>query len=319
MRPIGLVVRSASVWCHEPVTQLDPDTCRHHGMSLASFRSQARKAASLLRGIPPAHHTEGRRMDVVFTHCAGLDVHKKSITACRIVPDPTGQNGEGVADLERFGTMTIELLALVDWLSAAGITHVAMESTGAYWQPVYNLLEGSFTVLLVHAAHVKNVPGRKTDKTDARWLAKLMRFGLLQASFIPPKGQRDLRDLTRYRTKLVQERVREVNRVQGVLERANIKLASVIADIMGVSGRAMLEALIAGRADPATMAALAKRRMRSKIPVLEQALTGIVHDHHRQLLAMQLAHIDFLDEQIEALNQAIEASLKALSVDVPPG
>jgi transposase len=161
------------------------------------------------------------------------------------------------------------------------------------------------------------VPGRKTDKADARWLAKLMRFGLLQASFIPPKGQRDLRDLTRYRTKLVQERVREVNRVQGVLERANIKLASVISDVLGVSGRAMLEALIAGRADPATMAELAKRRMRHKIPLLEQALTGVVRDHHRQLLAMQLAHIDFLDEQIEALNGAIETSLQALSADEP--
>jgi len=225
-----------------------------------------------------------------------------------------------VADLERFGTMTIELLALVDWLSAAGITHVAMESTGAYWQPVYNLLEGSFTVLLVHAAHVKNVPGRKTDKTDARWLAKLMRYGLLQASFIPPKGQRDLRDLTRYRTKLVQERAREVHRVQGVLERANIKLASVASDIMGVSGRAMLDALIAGRADPQTMAALAKRRMRRKIPLLEQALTGLVRDHHRRLRAIQLAHIDFLDEQIEALSTAIAASLTALSANetVPP-
>ena len=213
--------------------------------------------------------------------------------------------------------MTRDLLALADWLTEASITHVAMESTGEYWKPVYNLLEDAFTVFLVNAAHVKNVPGRKTDKADARWLAKLMRFGLLQASFIPPKGQRDLRDLTRYRTKLVQERVREVNRVQGVLERANIKLASVIADIMGVSGRAMLEALIAGRADPATMAALAKRRMRSKIPLLEQALTGIVHDHHRQLLAMQLAHIDFLDEQIEALNAAIETSLQALSTAEP--
>src|SRR6516225_7372947 len=144
-----------------------------------------------------------------------------------------------------------------------------------------------------------------------------MRLGLLQASFIPPKGQRDLRDLTRYRTKLVPERVREVNRVQGVLERANIKLASVIADIMGVSGRAMLEALIAGRVDPATMAELAKRRMRAKLPVLEQALTGIVHDHHRQLLAMQLAHIDFLAEQSEALSTAIETSLQALSTAEP--
>jgi len=145
-----------------------------------------------------------------------------------------------------------------------------------------------------------------------------MRFGLLQASFIPPKGQRDLRDLTRYRTKLVQERVREVNRVQGGLERAKIKLASVISDVMGASGRAMLEALIAGRADPATMAELAKRRMRTKIPLLEQALTGIVHDHHRQLLAMPFAHIDFLDEQIEALTRSIVTSLKALSTAEPP-
>jgi len=254
-------------------------------------------------------------MDVVFTHCAGLDVHKKSITACRIVPDPTGLDAEGVAELQTFGTMTIELLALVDWLAAAGITHVAMESTGEYWQPVSNLLEGSVTVLLVNAAHVKNVPGRKTDKADARWLAKLMRYGLLQASFIPPAGQRDLRDLTRYRTKLVQERVREVNRVQGVLERANIKLASVASDIMGVSGRAMLEALIAGRADPAAMAALAKRRMRRTIPLLEQALTGLVRDHHRRLLAIQLAHIDFLDEQIDTLSAAIEANLAALSAE----
>lgn len=256
-------------------------------------------------------------MDVVFTRCAGLDVHKKSITACRMIPDPTGHEAEGIMELRTFGTMTRDLLVLADWLTEASITHVAMESTGEYWKPVYNLLEDTCTVFLVNAAHVKNVPGRKTDKADARWLAKLMRFGLLQASCIPPKGQRDLRDLTRYRTKLVQERVREVNRVQGVLERANIKLASVIADIMGVSGRAMLEALIAGRVDPATMAELAKRRMRAKIPLLEQALTGIVHDHHRQLLAMQLAHIDFLDEQIEALNTAIETSLQALSTAEP--
>ena len=254
-------------------------------------------------------------MDVVFLRCAGLDVHKKSITACRIVPDPTGQEAEGIAELRTFGTMTLELLALADWLTEASITHVAMESTGEYWTPVYNLLEGTFTVFLVNAAHVKNVPGRKTDKADARWLAKLMRFGLLQASFIPPQGQRDVRDLTRYRTKLVQERVREVNRLQGVLERANIKLASVASDIMGVSGRAMLKALIAGKADPATMADLAKRRMRSKIPLLEQALTGVVRDHHRQLLAMQLAHIDFLDERIAALNTTIETALSALSTD----
>jgi transposase len=223
-----------------------------------------------------------------------------------------------MVDLRTFGPLTLELLALADWLTEASITHVAMESTGEYWTPVYNLLEGTFTVFLVHAAPVKNVPGRQTDKADARWLAKLMRFGLLQASFIPPQGQRDLRDLTRYRTTLVQERVREVHRVQGVLERANLQLASVVSDIMGVSGRAMREALIAGRADPATMADLAKRRMRAKIPLLEQALTGVVRDHHRQLLAMPLAHIDFLDEQIAVLNSTIETALSALSADEPP-
>jgi transposase len=256
---------------------------------------------------------ETQEMDVVFTHCAGLDVHKKSVTACRLVSDSTGQHPEGVAELRTFGTMTHELLALADWLVEAGVTHIAMESTGEYWKPVYNLLEGLVTIFLVNASHVKNVPGRKSDPADARWLAKLMRYGLLQASFIPPVAQRDLRDLTRYRTKLVQERAREVNRIQGVLERANIKLASVASDVLGVSGRAMLEALIAGQTDPATMAALAKRRMRSKIPMLEQALTGTVRDHHRRLLALQLAHIDFLDEQIEALTSAIASCLTTLS------
>jgi transposase len=239
--------------------------------------------------------------------------------ACRITPDPTGQQADGVIELKEFGTMTVDLLALSDWLTEAGITHVAMESTGEYWKPVFNLLEGSVHVVLVNAAHVKQVPGRRTDKADARWLAKLMRHGLLQASFIPSPGQRELRDLTRYRTKLVQERSREVNRVQGVLERANIKLASVATDIMGVSGRAILGALVEGRADPATMAELAKRRLRSKIPLLEQALTGLVRDHHRRLLAIQLAHIDFLDEQIEALSAEITRCLTDLSVEaVPP-
>ena len=258
-------------------------------------------------------------MAVVFPHCAGLDVHKKRITACRVSPDPTGQDADSVLEVQDFGTLTIELLALSDWLSQVGVTHVAIESTGEYWKPVYNLLEGTFTVFVVNAAHVKNVPGRKTDKADARWLAKLMRYGLLQASFIPPQGQRDLRDLTRYRTKLVQERSREVNRVQGVLERANIKLASVATDIMGVSGRAMLEALIAGRADAATMAELARGRMRTKIPVLEQALTGVVREHHRRLLAIQLAHIDFLDEHIATLSEEIQHVLSTLCPSAPPG
>jgi transposase len=257
-------------------------------------------------------------MDVVFTQCAGLDVHKKTVTACRVTPDPSEQQADGLMEVKEFGTLTRDLLALSDWLAEAGITHVAMESTGEYWRPVYNLLEGDFTVFLVNAAHVKQVPGRKTDKNDARWLAKLMRYGLLHASFIPPRGQRELRELTRYRTKLVQERSREVNRVQGVLERANIKLAAVATDIMGVSGRAILAAVVEGRADPSTMAALAKGRLRNKLPVLEQALTGLVDAHHRRLLAMQLAHIDFLEEQIEALSAEITRCLTDLSTTEPP-
>jgi transposase len=246
---------------------------------------------------------------------------KKTVMACRVTPDPIGQQADGIIELQEFGTMTRDLLALADWLAAVGITHVAMESMGEYWRPVYHLLEGDFTVFLVNAARVKQVPGRKTDKADARWLAKLMRYGLLQASFIPPQGQRDLRELTRYRTKLVQERSREVNRVQGVLERANIKLAAVATDIMGVSGRAILAALVEGRADPATMAELAKGRMRTKIPLLEESLAGLMREHHRRLLTLQLAHIDFLDEQIEALCAEITDYLRALAPGdspVPP-
>jgi transposase len=189
-------------------------------------------------------------MDVIFTHCVGLDVHKKMVMACRVMPDPTGQQADGLMELQEFGTMTWDLLALSDWLAEEGITHVAMESTGEYWRPVYNLLEGSFTAFLVNAAHVKQVPGRKTDKADARWLAKLMRYGLLQASFIPPVGQRDLRDLTRYRTKLVQERSHEVNRVQGVLERANIKLAAVATDNHGGVGPGDLGGVARGAGGP---------------------------------------------------------------------
>jgi transposase len=246
-----------------------------------------------------------------------LDVHQKTVMACRVTPDPLGQQADGLMEVQEFGTLTRDLLALSDWLSEAGVTYVAMESTGEYWTPVDNLLEGTGTVFLVNAAHVKNVPGRKTDRADARWLAKLMRHGLLQASFIPPAEQRDLRDLTRYRTKLVQERSREVNRVQGVLERANIKLASVASDIMGVSGRAILAALLEGRTDPATMAELAKGRLRRKLPVLEQALTGVVRDHHRRLVAMQLAHIDFLEEQLDTLSADIARLLNELSATPP--
>ncbi len=257
-------------------------------------------------------------MDVVFTPGAGLDGHKKTVMACRVTPDPMGPQVEGIMEVREFGTRTRDLLAWSDWLTEAGITHVAMESTGEYWTPVYHLLEGTCTVFLVNAAHVKNVPGRKTDRADARWLAKLMRYGWRQASVIPPLEQRDRRDLTRYRTKVVQERTREINRGPGVLERATIQLASVATDLMGVSGRAIWAALIDGRADPATMAELAKGRLRSKMPVLEQALTGLVRDHHRRLLALQVAPIDFLDEPLEALSTAITHLLTDLSAAPTP-
>jgi transposase len=256
-------------------------------------------------------------MDVVFTYCAGLDGHKKTVMACPVTPDPTGQQADGIIEREQFGTMTRDLLALSDWLAEVGVTHAAMESTGEYWRLVYNLLEGHVTIFLVNAAHVKQVPGRKTDKADARWLAKLMRHGLLQASFIPPQPQRDLCHLTRYRTKLVQERSRAVHRLQGVLERANIKLAAVATDIMGVSGRAILAALIHGLADPATMAELAKGRMRTKRPLLEQALTGLMSDQHRRLLTRPLALIDVLDEQIDALSVEITRGLGELEAVTP--
>jgi len=214
--------------------------------------------------------------------------------------------------------MTADLLLLVDWLLAWGVSQIAMESTGEYWKPVYNLLEGNVTVVLVNAQHVKHVPGRKTDVQDAEWLAELLRYGLLKPSFIPAKPQRDLRDLTRYRTTLVEERARLVNRVQKLLESANIKLAAVATDVLGVSGRRMLEGLVAGQSDPATLAELAKGRLRTKLPELRQALAGVVDEHHRYLLAQQLAHLDFLDEQIDDFGQEIARRLTQMSPPAPP-
>jgi transposase len=249
-------------------------------------------------------------MRYIFKRCAGLDIHKRTVVACRVQVD---QEGELLMETKTFGTMTADLLQLSDWLSQWEVSHVAMESTGDYWKPVFNLLEGDYEVLLVNAQHVKHVPGRKTDVHDAEWLGELLVYGLLKPSFIPPKPQRDLRDLTRYRTKLVQERARVVNRVQKLLENANIKLASVATDVLGVSGRRMLTALVDGETNVEVMAELAKGRLRNKIPELREALTGVVDDHHRFLLAQQLAHIDFLDEQIEEINAEIGRRLESIS------
>ena len=210
-------------------------------------------------------------MDILYPCCAGLDVHKKTVVACRIFNVATG---EQVVESRTFATLTPDLLRLSDWLRAAHVTHVAIESTGVYWQPVYNLLEGDFTMLLVNPRHFKNVPGRKTDVKDARWLAELLQVGLLRASFVPPPAQRQLRELVRYRSTLIGERATLCNRIQKLLEGANIKLASVATDVLGVSGRSMLAALVAGERDPAVLAELAKGRLRNKKALLEQALTG---------------------------------------------
>ena len=245
-------------------------------------------------------------MEVVHERCCGLDIHAKTVVACRIAPGPDGLS---IKETRTFGTMTEDLLRLRDWLVEARCPIVAMESTGVYWKPIYNLLEGTLELLVVNAQHIKQVPGRKTDVRDCEWIADLLRHGLLTASFIPDRDQRELRELTRYRTSLVRERSAELNRLKKVLEGANIKLAVVTKDMMGVSARGMLQALVAGQDGSATMAELARGRLRAKIPQLEQALTGQMGAHQRFLLAEQLAHIDFLDEQIDRVSAEIAERL----------
>jgi transposase len=250
-------------------------------------------------------------MDVLYPHCAGLDVHKKTVVVCCLTPGPAGTLQR---QIRTFSTMTQDLLRLADWLISLGVTHVALEATGEYWKPVHAILETVVPVLVVNARHIKNVPGRKTDVKDAEWIAELLRHGLLRASFVPPRPQRDLRDLTRQRTNLVQDRAQVVNRLQKVLEWANLKLSSVATDVTGASARAMLAAIIGGETDAGVLAELAQGRMRSKRAALEQALTGRVRDHHRYLLAQHLMHLDFLDEQISDLEQQITRMI----ADAPP-
>jgi transposase len=246
-------------------------------------------------------------MDVVNERCCGLDVHKQTVVACVIVP---GSGRLPQREIRTFGTMTADLLELADWLSDYQVTHVAMESTGVYWKPIWNLLEGQFALLLVNAHHVKQVPGRKTDVKDCEWLADLLRHGLLIASFVPPLPQRELRELTRYRTSLIRERSAEVNRVQKTLEGANIKLGNVASNVVGVSGRQILTALLSDAVDPATLADLARGKLRAKLPQLQRALVGQFGAHQRFLLAQQLAHLDALDELIEQLNAEVEQRLR---------
>jgi len=246
-------------------------------------------------------------VEVVNERCAGLDVPKKVVVACVLTPEEVGPSGQPKPVLRRFGTMTEDLVALAAWLAERGAVQVAMESTGVYWQPVWNILEeaGGFALLLVNAHHIKAVPGRKTDVKDAQWLAELLRHGLVRASFVPDRAQRELRELTRYRMALIEERTAHVNRLQKTLESATIKLGAVASDVTGVSARAILARLVAGDDHPVALADLAQRRLRAKLPELERALAGRFGEHHRYLVPRILAAIDFLDEQIADLDARI--------------
>jgi transposase len=242
-------------------------------------------------------------MEVVYSHCCGLDVHKQSVVACLMTP--AGR------ETRTFGTITAELLVLADWLQATGCTHVAMESTGVYWKPIYNLLETTgLQLLVVNAEAIKKVPGRKTDVKDAEWIADLSRHGLLRGSFIPARPQRELRELVRYRRAMIQERAREINRIQKVLEGANIKLGDVTS-VINKSGRAMVTALINGETDPTAIADLARGRLRSKRTALQGAVHGLVGPHQRMLLALQLEHLATLETTIERLTEEVGRRMQA--------
>ena len=245
----------------------------------------------------------------LYERCCGLDVHKDSVVACVLTP--------GHKEVRTFSTFTHDLRALADWLREQGVTHVAMESTGVFWKPIYNLLEETdLELLVVNAHHVKAVPGRKTDVKDAEWLADLLQHGLLKPSFIPDRAQRELQELVRYRRSLVQERAREANRIQKILEGANIKLGSVLSNVLGVSGRAMLQALGAGTTDPEALAGLAAARLEASPDELRAALAGSIGPHQQRLLRAQLEHVAFLDQEVAALEAEIEARLRPFEEQV---
>jgi len=242
-------------------------------------------------------------MEILYPRCAGLDVHKETVSVCVLTPGPKAEPNQ---EIRQVGTTTAELRGLRDWLRERGVTHAAMESTGVYWKPVFNILESACQIILVNARHVKQVPGRKTDKADCAWIASLLRHGLLQASFVPDLEVRQLRDLCRMRTTLVRECVQVGNRLRKVLEDANIKLDSVASDALGVSGRDMIMALVQGRDDPAELAELARGRLRAKLPELERALEGQVTEHHRFLLRELMRQLTFLEGQVERFEEEIQ-------------
>ena len=246
-------------------------------------------------------------MNIVYERCVGIDVHKRNVVVCAIIPDAQGQRQK---EQRTFSTMMPDLLRMRQWFQSLNVTHVAMESTGSFWKPIFNVLEGHMEVLVVNAQHLKAVPGRKTDLKDAEWIADVLQHGLLRPSFVPPAFQRELRELTRYRTSVIEERSRTINRLHKILEDTTIKLSAVARDVMGQSAREMLAALVAGEADPAVLAQLARGKMRAKHDLLVQALQGQFKPHHRVLISEQLAHIDTLDEEIERLSTEIAQRLR---------
>jgi transposase len=246
-------------------------------------------------------------METLIERCAGIDVHQRTMVAT--VRSPGAGGGRAVVT-QTFGTMTADLLVLRDWLQAQGVTHVAMESTGVYWRPLYYLLEDGFTVRLINMQHLTHVPGRKSDVRDSEWLAQLLECGLLRGSLVPPAAIRDLRDVTRYRKRQIEDRAQEVNRLHRVLQDAGLKLASVLTDLMGVSGRAMIDALLQGTTDPAVLADLARGRLRSKLPALQQALRGHFRPQHAFLVTQILTKIDFLEAAIATLTAEIDRQLR---------
>ncbi len=248
-------------------------------------------------------------MDILYPNCAGIDVHKQFLTVCRLHVDSQGHSHK---ETRTFGTMTSDLRALAAWLAEVGCTHVVMESTGVYWLPIYHVLEADFQVWVVNAQHIKRVPGRKTDVMDAEWLAQLLQRGLVNPSFVPPREQRALRDLVRYRQSLVEEQTRVSNRIEKVLEDANIKLAAVVTRLQGVSARAILHALLEGTGTPEQLADLAKGALRRKRDDLARALDGALQAQHTFLLTRLLAHLDFVDEELAAVEAEITAVVAAL-------
>jgi transposase len=246
-------------------------------------------------------------MEVIYQCVSGLDVHKKLVVACR---RRLAEGGKVEKEVKTFGTTTASLLALLDWLRAWQVSHVAMESTGVYWKPIWNILEGHMELLLVNARHLKTVPGRKTDVKDCEWIAQLMQYGLLKASFVPSPEVRQWRDLTRHRTKLSDQHTAVVNRLHKVLEDGNIKVSTVISDIMGVSGRRMLRALASGETDPAVLAALGDTRLRATPEALQESLLGHVQEHHRFMLETLLDQVEFLEQQMARLDERIEAQMR---------